>query len=80
MRCHKAMKGSALNELLATVVSWTLRIAMVLAGLVFFASLMVVAAIAAMLWAVRLLWAKVGLDHGLPQHGALVGQQGGARR
>jgi len=59
MRCHTAMKGSALNELLATVVSWTLRIAMVLAGLVFFASLMVVAAIAAMLWAVRLLWAKV---------------------
>ena len=33
-RCHTAMKGSALNELLATVVSWTLRIAMVLAGLV----------------------------------------------
>lgn len=48
-----------MNELLATMVSWTLRIVMVLAGLVFFVSLMVVAAIAAMLWAVRLLWAKM---------------------
>lgn len=53
------MKGSALNELLATVVSWTLRIAMVLAGLVFFASLLVVAAIAALLWGAGMLWAKL---------------------
>ncbi|MCS4295344.1 flagellar biosynthesis protein FlhB [Comamonas sp. BIGb0152] len=58
-RCNTAMKGSALNELLATVVSWTLRIVMVLAGLVFFVSLMVVAAIAALLWTLRLLWAKM---------------------
>lgn len=56
---NPAMKGSALNELLATVVSWTLRIAVVLAGLVFFASLLVVAAIAALLWGARMLWAKL---------------------
>ena len=48
-----------MNELLTTVVSWTLRVAMVLAGLVFFASLLVVAAIAALLWGARMLWAKL---------------------
>ena len=52
-------KGSALNELLATVVSWTLRVAVVLAGLVFFASLLIVAVIAALLWGARMLWAKL---------------------
>ena len=58
-RQARALKGSALNELLATVVSWTLRIAVVLAGLVFFASLLIVAAIAALLWGARMLWAKL---------------------
>ena len=48
-----------MNELLATVVSWTLRVVVVLAGLVFFASLLVVAAIAALLWGARMLWAKL---------------------
>ena len=58
-RQARALKGSALNELLATVVSWTLRVVVVLAGLVFFASLLVVAAIAALLWGARMLWAKL---------------------
>lgn len=53
------LKGSALNELLATVVGWTLRVVVVLAGLVFFASLLVVAAIGALLWGARMLWAKL---------------------
>ncbi len=48
-----------MNELLTTVVSWTLRVAMVLAGLVFFASLLIVAAIAALLWGARMLWARL---------------------
>ena len=53
------LKGSALNELLATLVGWTLRVVVVLAGLVFFASLLVVAAIGALLWGARMLWAKL---------------------
>ena len=48
-----------MNELLATVVSWTVRIVVVLAGLVFFASLLLVGAIAAMAWGARMLWAKL---------------------
>ena len=48
-----------MNELLATVVSWTLRLAVVLAGLVFFMSLLLVGAIAALLWGARMLWAKL---------------------
>ena len=48
-----------MNELLATVVSWTLRVVVILAGLVFFASLLVVGAIAALLWGARMLWAKL---------------------
>ena len=39
-----------MNELLATVVSWTLRLAVVLAGLVFFMSLLLVGAIATAVW------------------------------
>ena len=58
-RQARALKGSALNELLATVVSWTVRIVVVLAGLVFFASLLLVGAIAAMAWGARMLWAKL---------------------
>ena len=38
-----------MNELMATVVGWTLRVVVVLAGLVFFASLLVVAAIGALI-------------------------------
>ncbi len=48
-----------MNDLIATVVRWTIRLLVVAAGLVFVASLFIVAAIAALLWGGRMLWAKL---------------------
>lgn len=48
-----------MNELFAGVVRWTIRLVGLAMGLVFFASLLVAAALMALLWCGRLVWAKL---------------------
>ncbi|WP_280192418.1 hypothetical protein [Delftia sp. PS-11] len=48
-----------MNDFAATLTRWTVRIALMLIGLVFFVSLLTVAALLALLWGARALWAKL---------------------
>lgn len=48
-----------MNELFAGIVRWTIRLVGLAMGLVFVASLLVVAALMALLWCGRLLWSKL---------------------
>lgn len=52
-------KGFALNDLLNVAIRWTVRIVMLAVGVVFFLSLLAVAAVLASVWALRMLWAKL---------------------
>jgi hypothetical protein len=48
-----------MGELIGSVLGVMLRLGLLLAGLVFFVSLMVMAAVVLMLWLMRALWAKL---------------------
>ncbi|MGE8317366.1 MAG: hypothetical protein ACN6O3_01390 [Comamonas sp.] len=48
-----------MNELFAGMVRWTIRLVGLAMGLVFFVSLLMAAALMALLWCGRLLWAKL---------------------
>lgn len=52
-------KGFALNDFLNWAIRWTVRIVMLAVGVVFFLSLLAVAAVLASVWALRMLWAKL---------------------
>lgn len=48
-----------LNDFLNAVTRWTVRLLLLMVGVVFFLSLLSVACILALVWGVRALWAKV---------------------
>lgn len=48
-----------MNDFATTATRWAIRIVLMLVGLVFFVSLLAVAAAFALLWAVRALWARL---------------------
>ncbi len=48
-----------MNEVITTVVRWSLRLLVVAMGAVLFLSLLVAAAIVALAWGVRALWARL---------------------
>lgn len=48
-----------MNDFAATATRWTIRIVLMLVGLVFFLCLLAVACAFAVLWGVRALWAKL---------------------
>lgn len=48
-----------MNDFVNTLVRWAVRIFLLLAGAVFFVSLMAVACLLAMVWGARALWAKL---------------------
>lgn len=52
-------KGHGLNEVVAGVIRWTLRLAVFAMGVVFFLSLLAAAAVLAVVWALRALWARL---------------------
>lgn len=53
------MKGFVLNDFLTTLTRWTVRLLLLMVGVVFFLSLVAAACVLAAVWAVRALWAKV---------------------
>lgn len=53
------MKGDDLNDFANTLARWAVRIFLLLAGAVFFVSLLAVASLLALLWGARALWAKL---------------------
>lgn len=53
------MKGDELNDFVNTLARWAVRIFLLLAGAVFFVSLLAVASLLALLWGARALWAKL---------------------
>lgn len=58
-RAGRTEKGIALNDLLNWAIRWTVRIVMLAVGVVFFLSLLAVAAVLASVWALRMLWARL---------------------
>ena len=48
-----------MNDFVATLLRWAVRISLMLVGLVFFLCLLAVAALIAAAWGVRALWAKL---------------------
>lgn len=48
-----------MNDFVTTLTRWAVRIALMLIGLVFFVSLLTVAALLALLWGARALWARL---------------------
>ena len=48
-----------MNDFVATLLRWAVRISLMLVGLVFFLCLMAVAAMFAMVWGARLVWARL---------------------
>ncbi|WP_455554993.1 hypothetical protein [Comamonas sp.] len=52
-------KGNVLNEFLTLLTRWTVRIIMLMVGVVFFLSLLTVACVLAAVWGARALWAKL---------------------
>ncbi|WP_027016860.1 hypothetical protein [Comamonas composti] len=48
-----------MNDFVTTLSRWTVRIVLVLVGLVFVASLIAAAALLALIWGIRALWAKL---------------------
>lgn len=58
-RAGSTEKGIALNDFLNWAIRWTVRIVMLAVGVVFFLSLLTVAAVLASVWALRMLWAKL---------------------
>ncbi len=48
-----------MNDFATTLTRWAVRIVLMLIGLVFFVSLLTVAALLALLWGVRALWARL---------------------
>ena len=48
-----------MNDFVATLTRWAVRILLMLVGLVFFVSLLTAAALLALVWAVRALWARL---------------------
>ena len=59
MQAGSTEKGIVLNEFLNLLTRWTVRIVMLMVGVVFFLSLLSVACILAVVWGVRALWAKL---------------------
>lgn len=53
------LKGIALNDFLNWAVRWTVRLAMLAVGVVFFLSLLSVACVLAAVWGIRAVWAKL---------------------
>lgn len=54
-----ASKGIVLNEFLNWTTRWTVRLVLLMVGVVFFLSLLTVACVLAAVWALRALWAKL---------------------
>ena len=52
-------KGIVLNEFLNVVSRWTIRLVLLMVGVVFFLSLLSLACVLAAIWGVRALWAKL---------------------
>lgn len=52
-------KGNVLNEFLTLLTRWTVRIIMLMVGVVFFLSLLTVACVLAAVWGARALWGKL---------------------
>ena len=48
-----------MNDFVTTLLRWTIRISLMLVGMVFFLCLLAVAAVLAAAWGVRALWAKL---------------------
>ena len=48
-----------MNDFVTTLLRWTLRISLMLVGMVFFLCLLAVAAVLAAAWGLRALWAKL---------------------
>ncbi|CAM3875279.1 hypothetical protein [Paracidovorax anthurii] len=48
-----------MNDFLAGVIRWTVRLAVVAVGAVFFLCLLVAVALLALAWGVRMLWARI---------------------
>lgn len=48
-----------MNDLATTLLRWTIRISLMLVGMVFFLCLLAVACVLAMAWGLRALWAKL---------------------
>jgi len=53
------LKGIALNDFLNSLTRWTVRIVLLMVGVVFFLSLLAVACVLAAVWGLRALWAKL---------------------
>lgn len=54
-----ARKGHVVNDLVAGVIRWALRLIVVAMGVVVFLSLLAAAALLAMVWGARALWARL---------------------
>ncbi len=52
-------KGHGLNEVVAGVIRWALRLVVFAMGVVLFLSLVAAAAVLALVWGVRALWARL---------------------
>lgn len=48
-----------MNEVVTTIVRWSLRLLVVVMGTVLFLSLLVAASVLALVWGMRLLWARL---------------------
>lgn len=59
LRASSTEKGLALNEFLNVVSRWTVRLVLLMVGVVFFLSLMSIACVLAVVWGLRALWAKI---------------------
>lgn len=56
---HAARKGQGLNDLVAGLIRWTLRLVVVVVGLVFFVCLLAMVAMLAVAWGLRSVWARL---------------------
>ena len=54
-----ARKGHVLNDFVAGLIRWTLRLFVVVVGLVFFVCLLAMVAVLALAWGLRSLWARL---------------------
>lgn len=59
LRASSTEKGLVLNDFLNVVSRWTVRLVLLMVGVVFFLSLLSLACVLAAVWGLRALWAKI---------------------
>lgn len=59
LRASSTEKGLVLNDFLNVVSRWTVRLVLLMVGVVFFLSLLSLACLLAAVWGLRALWAKI---------------------